>query len=640
MRDSAKRIRDAMVASRKLIYKPRPTLTISEWANKYAFLSPETSATVGRFESFKYQDAIMDACGDPAVKQVVFMKASRVGYTRALDNIIAYYIAQDPSPILVVQPRIEDAEDYSKTEIAPMIRDTPSLSAVAGDMKMKDSGQTLAKRMFRNGASITFVGANSPAGFRRITARVILFDEADAFPVQGAGVEGDQISLGIRRGQSFWNRRVAVGSTPTIKGASRIERMYEESDKRRYWVPCPHCNEFQVLKFSNLQWDKKTDADGSTIEHYPETAYFLCEKSGCIITEDSKKWMIDNGSWRAENEFKGIAGFHLSALYSLFPNAAWGLIAAEFLRSHKDPVLYRTFVNTVLAELWEDRSERIDGHALLARLEAYTPTTLPAAIYYITVGTDTQPDRLEVSVFGWGAQEESWLISHEILRGSPAERQVWDELDYLLKRQYWTEDGRELRIRSCCIDSGGSHTAEVIQYATTRHSRMVFATKGAGGARPIWPGKPSRKNDKVFVVGTSTAKSTIYSRLRVQKPGPAYIHLPTTADEEYCKQLTSEVILTKYKNGIPYKIWDLPSGLRNECLDCAALALAALRALPVRRDYKQLAPQLADQPPPALIQQEGTRIVVAKPSPQQQQLKRKDSLEERAARFAAKFRNW
>lgn len=190
--------------------RPPEPLSLSEWANKYAVLSKETSAQTGRFRSFAYQDGMMDAITDPAVTQVSVMKSARVGYTKILDHVVGYYLAHDPSPILIVQPRVEDAEDYSKTEIAPMLRDTPVLAEICGDPKAKDSNQTILKKTFANGANLTLVGANSPGGFRRITCRIILFDEVDGYPSGGAGVEGDQIALGIKRSETFWNRKIAL----------------------------------------------------------------------------------------------------------------------------------------------------------------------------------------------------------------------------------------------------------------------------------------------------------------------------------------------------------------------------------------------------------------------------------------------
>jgi terminase, large subunit len=579
----AANLTEALDRAEREALAPPPKLSLSEWADRHAHLSAETSSEPGKFRAFGYQRGIMDAVTDATVRQVSVIKSARVGYTKILDHVVGFFIAQDPSPVLVVQPRVEDAEDYSRTEIAPMLRDTPVLAEIAGDLKAKDSNQRILKRVFRNGSSVSFVGANSPGGFRRITARIVAFDEVDGYPVGGAGDEGDQIALGTKRSETFWNRKIVIGSTPTIKGSSRIEKAYAESDQRRYHVPCPHCGHEQVLKWSNLRWDK--DNDGN---HLPETAYFVCEANGCVIEERHKPQMIDRGRWVSEKPFKGHAGFHIWAAYSLFPNAAWRYLVEEFLRVHKDPALLQTFVNLVLGETWEESAEKVDGTALVNRGEEYDEETLPVAVQALTAGVDTQGDRLEVQIIGWGAREESWVVAYHVLHGDPAQGAVWKELDQVLLESYRREDGQALRVRATCIDSGGHHAAQVLSFCRTRRARRVFAIKGVAGPRPIWPRRSSKTktNDQLFAIGVDTAKDAIYGRLRIKEQGPGYIHFPSTDafDQAYFDQLTSEKVMTRHKEGRPYRVWVLPEGRRNEALDTFVYSLAALKALPLRLD--------------------------------------------------------
>lgn len=517
--------------------------------------------------------------------------------TKVLDHVVGYFIHQDPSPILVVQPRVEDAEDYSRSEIAPMLRDTPVLAEIAGDLKAKDANQRILKRAFRNGASVSFVGANSPGGFRRITARIVAFDEVDGYPPAGAGDEGDQITLGTKRTESFWNRKIILGSTPTVKGVSRIEKAWAESDQRRYHVSCPTCGHCQVLRWANLRWEKVT-ADGevvvdvpdgiSIVEHRPETAHFVCEAQNCRIEEHHKPAMIAGGEWVAERPFNGHAGFHIWAAYSLFPNAAWRFLVEEFLRVRKDPTLLQTFVNLVLGESWEEQAETLAGHALSARGEAYDPLTLPEGVRVLTAGVDTQGDRLEVQVIGWGAKEESWPCLYEVIRGDPAQPEVWKQLDALLLETFRTEGGRNLRVRACCADTGGHHAERVYAFASARKLRNIYAIKGIAGPKPIWPRKASRAigNNQVFIVGVDTAKDAIYARLRIPKPGPGFVHFPAddAFGDEYFEQLTVEKVVTRYRMGQPVRVWDKPKGARNEALDTFVYALAALKSLPMRLD--------------------------------------------------------
>ena len=579
--DSGARLREALKAVRRMVYQPRPRLTVSQWASRYARLSPETSATVGAFTPFAYQRAIMDGVSDPTVRTITVMKSARVGFTKCLDNIVGFFIHQDPAPILIVQPRVEDAEDYSRTEIAPMLRDTPVLAEIAGEFKAHDPNQRILKRMFKNGASVSFVGANSPGGFRRITARIVCFDEVDGYPIEGAGKEGDQIALGTKRSETFWNRKIILGSTPTIRGMSLIERSFEQSDRRFYHVPCPQCGHMQILKWANLRWDRSPEG-----AHLPETAHFVCEQSGCIIEETSKPAMIAGGEWRATAPFKGHAGFHIWAAYSLWPNASWRNLVREFLSVKKDPVALRTFVNTVWGETWEDTVERVEGHSLLARAESYGPDSLPHEVRFLTAGVDTQGDRLELQVIGWGAAEESWVVDYEILLGDPAQPPIWASLDRLLLRPYHDENGRQMMIQTCCIDMLGHHGNQVLQFCDGRRARLVLPTGGVPGPRPIWPKRASetKTHSRVYMIGVDTAKDVIYGRLKIGRKGPGYIHFPAheAINQKYFEQLTSEHVVTKYRFGRPYRKWELPSGKRNEALDTFAYALAARMSRPVR----------------------------------------------------------
>lgn len=577
-----------LLSARRRNIQPPPKLTLSQWAAKYAVLSRETSAQTGRFHAFPYQIGIMDAITDPTVEMVTVQKSARVGYTKILDHVAGYYIHQDPSPILVVQPRVEDAEDYSVTEIEPMLRDTPVLAEIVGDPKKKDARQKINKRIFRNGASISFVGANSPGGFRRITARIVKFDEVDGYPVMGAGKEGDQIKLGIKRTESFWNRKIILGSTPTVKGESRIEKSYANSDQRKYYVPCPHCGEYQVLEWGGpdtphgMKWDK--DENGIGI---PDSVFYACKVTGCVIREDDKEDMVERGEWRATKPFKGHAGFHIWAAYSLFVNASWRNLVAEWLEVKDDPLMRQTFVNLVLGETYEDRGDRaLQEDRLAARCEVWG-AEVPDGVAVVTVGVDTQGDRFECEVVGWGLNEESWSIDFEVIQGDLETPDPWNRLDAYLRRIWFRADGRGFEVMAVCHDSGGHHTQKVYEFAKARLGRRVWAVKGesaVGGKRsPVWPTKtPSRRNKSSFrpvILGVNAAKDSVRSRLHLVEPGAGYMHFPVSRDINYFAQLTAERSVRKTSGGQHYRVWELPNGRANEALDCRVYAYAALCGL-------------------------------------------------------------
>ncbi|MFP4146578.1 MAG: terminase gpA endonuclease subunit [Halorhodospira sp.] len=505
--------------------------------------------------------------------------------TKVINAAVGFFIHQDPSPVLVVQPRAEDADDYSKTEIAPMLRDCPVLADLVGAVKNKDPNFTIRRKVFPNGASLSLLSAHSPNEFRRVTARVVAFDEVDAYEQSTA--EGDPIDLGVRRTTSFWNRKIIQGSTPTVKGASRIEKAWAESDQRYYYVPCPHCGTYQTLAFGadkpyGLRWPH--DAEGNP---KPEAAYYRCVE-GCTIEERHKPWMIEQGEWRAHKpENAGHAGFHISALYSLFWNARWSVIAREFLERKDDPGRLQTFVNTMLGETWELPAEHeLDEDYLMARREVY-PAEVPDGVALLTLAADTQDDRLEVEVMGWGYDEESWSIAHYVLIGDPEANEVWEQLDAIRLRSWASADGRQLRVEAGCVDTGGHHTEAAYRYCVPRMAQRIYPIKGQsrpGGQRSqVFPYKPTRRTKgkvPLYIVDVDAAKDAVVPRLSKTEPGPGYCHFPAHYEAEYFRQLTAErPVLERDRNGNRVRRWKLRASRRNEALDLRVYNYAALSAL-------------------------------------------------------------
>ena len=418
------------------------------------------------------------------------------------------------------------------------------------------------------GGRLTVAGANSPSGLAARPIRIVLFDEVDRFPTS-AGTEGDPISLGVKRTRTFWNRKVLAGSTPTIKGSSRIERGFEQSDQRYFYVPCPHCDEFQRLVWSQVRWP-----DGE-----PDRAVYVCPHCGVELTDADKPAMLTRGEWRASRASSGVAGFHISELYS--PWSSWPEMAVGFLRAKSLPETLQTWINTSLGETWEDAGETLEAEGLASRREAYTPQTLPHGVLLLTLGTDVQDNRLECTVWGWGLDEEAWRVEHIVLKGDPGGAALYADHDALLDRKYRTDDGRELLIEACAIDSGGHFTEQVYRYASRRQRRRVWAIKGVAGAgRLAWPKKASKvRRGTLYPVGVDTVKDVLYQRMkRVLEPGPGYVHFDATTDDEWLEQLTSETIVHRVTQGRRVRLWrPRKSGIRQEALDCTVYAYCALQ---------------------------------------------------------------
>jgi phage terminase large subunit GpA-like protein len=538
--------------------------------------------------------------------------------TELLINVAAYYICQDPSSILFVQPTQSAAESFSKERFAPTIEVTPQLRARVEPPRSRDSENTIAHKAFPGG-SIDFVGANSPTDLASRPKRIILADEIDKYPLS-AGAEGDPLKLAEERASTYkaiGRAKFVRTCSPTIKGLSRIGREYAASDQRRLFVACPHCDHDQVLDWSSVRWDK--DELGQSVA---DTAALVCSGCGAVWSERDRVAALDalarkpDYGWRQTADFiccgekqtpqiwsdqgrarcakcgsassyGGHAGFHVSKLYS--KRHRLPEIVKEFLEAQHDQELLRKWTNTALAELWEQTyNEAFDEAGLIRRAETYSGDDLPEAVKVITGFCDVQGNRLEVQLVGWGADEEAWPFRYEIIHQDPAQPQAWRELDALLRERYQTVSGRRLAVAAFGIDTGGHHGAQVFSFCTPRRGRRIFACKGIAGPRPIWPGRATRakRGDALYLIGVDTAKEAIYARLRIDPPEPGtrrpgFIHFPV-ADHfgpEYFEQLNSERRVVRKRMGQSYAVWEQIRD-RNEALDTFVGALAMRKSLP------------------------------------------------------------
>ncbi len=511
----------------------------------------------------------MDACANPEIREVVVMAGAQLGKSEAILNIIGYHIDNDPSPILCLQPTLEMAQSFSKDRVANgLLKSTPCLRGKVKDPRARDSGNTTLHKLFPGG-SLTLVGANSPSGLASRPIRLVLCDEVDRYPAS-AGSEGDPIQLARKRAATFWNRKIVMVSTPTNKDASRIEEAFEASDMRFYQVPCKHCEHMQKLQWANVRW---VDSD-------PDTAGYMCEHCAVVWTDSDRRWSIRNGQWIADKPFLGIAGFSISGLYSPWTPLADGV--RDFLAMRKNPEQLRVWTNTYLGETWEDQGESIDDYSLAERREAYGEG-IPEEVIFLTCGVDVQDDRLELSIIGWGRDDESWVIDHHVLYGDPSTPQLWTALDSHLFTTHITNDGRQLPIRATCVDSGGHFTNTVYSYAKKNFARRVFAIKGVGGEGKAIAGGPSKNNIgkcMLFPIGVDTVKDLLFARMRIKDEGPGYIHFHDDLNDEYFRQLTAEKIVTKFSRGYKKRVFQKIRP-RNEALDCFVYAVAAYAILNV-----------------------------------------------------------
>lgn len=559
---------------------PPPRLTLSQWADQYRFLSAENSAEPGRWRTSRaaYQRGIMDAISDPRVERVVLMTSARVGKTQVINNLVGYHIHQDPAPLLVVCPTTAAAEEWSKEELAPMLRDSPALRRKVAAPRSRDTANTVVHKQFPGG-KLFIVGANAPSGLAAKTVRVVCADEVDRYPAS-AGTEGDPVALAIKRATTFWNRKIVLASTPTIDGASRIATAFAESDQRRFWVPCPHCDEPQVLRWENVRWP-----DGE-----PSRAAYHCGHCGAAWT-DAERWRAIHqaehrgGGWRAEGEFTGTAGFHLSELYSSWRRIAQ--TAEDFYAARGSAERMKVWVNTALGETYRERGDAPDHVKLAASAEDMPRGVVPGDVVVLTLTADVQGDRLEWDLWGWSPAMVPALVDSGVIEGRPTEPRVWSGLTELAQKTWLDVRGRDRRIDAVGVDSGyGTH--EVYRWVMGQRQDFAFALDGRGD--PLLPplGTPSRRDVDfagrkvgsvlVWPVGTHGLKLEHYEAVRRSIEGRGGLRLPRWAGEEYCAQLCSEFLATvQPRRGAMKRVWMRIKGIRNERLDTAVYGRALAR---------------------------------------------------------------
>jgi phage terminase large subunit GpA-like protein len=572
--------------------RPDPDLTVSEWADANRVLSGKGSSEPGPFRTDRapFIRKIADALSpsDP-VQRVVFMKGAQVGGTEAGNSWLGFVIAHAPGPMLVVQPTVELARRFSKQRLEPLIETTPTLRSKVLPARSRDSGNTILSKEFPGGMVIV-TGANSAVGLRSMPARYLFLDEVDAYDGDVGG-EGDPISLAEARQRTYGIRRKTfLVSTPKIAGRSTIEREYLASDQRRYFVPCPHCQHMQHLRFEQLRWTKG----------HPETAGYHCEECGAAATEADKTDMLARGEWRATAAPTNPAcvGFHISSLYSPVGWASWAEIAADWEKAMSGGVdAIKTFRNTVLGEAWQEKGEAPDHERLFERREPFEMGIVPRGVLVLTAGIDNQaaPARLEIAVWGWAAGYESWLVDTAVIDGDPGGADAWTKAKAIVDAPFPCEGGGTMKISAIAVDTGGQHTSSVYNQLRQMHDRRIIPVKGVGGWNKASPvtgptmvdisvnGRKITRGLRLWTVAVDVFKAELYRRLWLARGEdgsfpPGWVHLPEGMDAEQVKQLVAEELVTiKDRRGFSRIEW---RRLRaNEQLDLCVYSRAALSVL-------------------------------------------------------------
>lgn len=550
-------------------------MTLEEHAAKHFYLSAESSYVERSWQAWPYQRAIMACISDDAITEIDWPKSARTGNTKIMLAAICYFAEHRRRNQVMFQPTDDDRTEFVKTELDPVLRDVPVMQKVFPAYLRRHKDNTLQQKNFL-GSILHLRGGKAAKNYRRISVDVVYIDEIDAFD-RDIENEGDPFTLAAKRVEGATFPKIVVGSTPKTKGFSLICDRSDLADERfEFVIPCPSCSTELPITWGGkdqphgFKWQK--DAAGEPI---PETVRHQCPHCDARFTQGDYLSVWHLGYYRnedrsivltADGKFHDRAGRPVAAprhiafigvwtAYS--PAATWANIVRDFAAAHRkseqgDKSALKAFTNTTLGRAWEEDLEKTEAREIQARAEPYQLGTVPMGCLLLLAAVDTQDNRLEITIRGYGRGCETWTIAHEIFYGSPGADDVWTELENLLfNTEFPHAAGTQLRIHATAIDVGGHFTQAVYHFCFTHRQRNVFAVRGASDReRNIkhsvskvdldYRGRYRKRGVLLWYVGTNLAKDLLHARNELTKPGPGYMHHSSELPDEWFLQLTGE----------------------------------------------------------------------------------------------------
>lgn len=579
---------------------PAP-LSLDQWAIEHFYLSAESSYVEQRWTPWPFQRAIMACISNDDIREVSLKKSARVGYTKIILAAIGYFAEHKRRNQCIWQPTDDDADDFVKSELDGMLRDVKVMRNVFPAYLARHKDNTLLQKKFI-GSTLRVRGGKAAKNYRRMSIDVAYLDESDGFD-RDVEKEGSPHSLSAKRIEGATFPKHVVGSTPKLRGFSLIDERHTAADERfTFQIACPHCGKHHALTWGGKDTPhgfKFRDKDPSTVVH-------LCPHCACTITQPEYLAASESGVWVNESgtvflHFDGRftdangepvptprhVAFHVWTAYS--PAVEWAQIVREFLDANEkmlegDDTKLKAFTNTTLGETWEGEIERTEVDDLKARAENYPLRRMVRECLLLLVGADTQDNRVEAGVWGYGPGGEMWPVDHRVFFGNPETKELWDEFETFLRtEQYEHVCGIPQRIYATAIDSGGHHADAVYAFAHRNRDIRVHAVKGASGReRAIengntkvdyrWNGRVEKHGPTLWHVGTNLAKDRLQSRMDVKLPGPGYVHFSAELSDEWFKQFAGEVRAIRRLKGGSESRWTA-TRQRIEVKDCVTYAV-------------------------------------------------------------------
>jgi phage terminase large subunit GpA-like protein len=597
--DDEARSLELLAAIKRQFLAPPPRIDTAEWAGRFRHIAKGPERGQWRNERTPYLvEPMRCASAHEPYERVVLWFATQLGKSEVLYNAVMQRIHTDPQDMMMVQPTLQDAQDHSAQRFLPTVLQTPVMHGKVAVRKSRDESTSWRSRSIQGGFTVFFAGANSAASLASKPLGFAVADEVDKWPAD-VDNEGPPLGLLEERMSNFSRRKLIIASTCNIKGQSIIEAEYLASDQRQYHVPCPHCGDTQVLV-----WGAKEDygikfLKTATGAARPETAVYICRHCGASIEEHAKDGMLRAGVWVPQSPGAGQgkrAGFWLNKLYSPLGWKSWSALVEEWDQAQEknrtgNSAPLKKFLNSSLAETWEEKGTGADSKSLASRAEDYSTGTVPRGGLMLTMGVDTQPDRLEARVYAYGRGEESWLVDRHIIYGDPnldenTEGSPWTRLTEIRRTPLQHASGAQMIIEATGIDTGGHNTHAVYAYCRAHAHAQVLALKGASQyGRPIigrpssvdvnWRGASVKHGVKLWPIGTDTAKHLLYGRMRISRAGSGFVHVPKAyVQTDEFEQMTAARLMPVVVQGKASMRWITPQGKREEGGDCMVYAYA------------------------------------------------------------------
>jgi phage terminase large subunit GpA-like protein len=612
---------------------PPPRVSVAKWADDYRHVAKGPERGRWRNERTPYLVEPMECASSFSLyEQIVMMFATQLGKTEVLYNAIGQRIHTEPQDMMMVQPTLQDAQDHSSKRFLPTVLATPILRERVATRKSRDESTSWRSRTIRGDFAVYFAGANSASSLASKPLGFAVADEVDKWP---ADVDNE--------GPAAWPARRADVQLRQAQGDHRVDAHDPGCIRDR--IALPGKRPAQVFRaVSALQRDAgprlgrgsaardQVAQDGRRRRPTGNGRLHLHRVRCAAIEEFHKTEMLAAGMWRAQAPGAGrgkVAGFWLNKLYSPLGWRSWEELVDEWVNAvekyrvgNSGPL--KKFRNSSLAETYEEKGRGADDKALAARAkqETYTLGIVPRGGLLCSMGVDTQPDRLEARVWAFGRGEESWLVARHVIYGDPnleegTQGSPWTVLTEIRRTLLQHASGAQIPIEATFVDSGGHNTHAVYMYCRAHSHAHVHAIKGSSIAgRPVlgkpshvdvnWRGRTLKGGVKLWSIGTDTAKDLLYGRMRLERVGTGYVHVPAElAGTDEFEQMTAAKLMPVTVNGRRVMRWVTPAGKREEAGDCMVYAYAAACYLGIQnyREHSWARREQRYQPKPDLFQE-------------------------------------